>query len=167
MSQLYYILSGQHRFAAACELKEKMEKERLPIPDFVTKFNIIKPDTPLSIRQKIAGREHVRQETMRNQSLSDTVAWFLKEVEKVKSSDHPMIVKKDLLKETYIKTGKNPATDGTPVCFQSHMLLMSSTKIYFVFQDNWCKAMNGLAELALQVPDNWGGLLQYLCFNLH
>jgi hypothetical protein len=122
VNKLYYVLSGQHRFAAAMELKERMEKERVEVPEYCHKFrcNIIKPDTPLEVRQQIAGREQARQETVKRQSLSDTISWFLREVESAKAKaaqegTQVSVSKKELLRTTYIKTGKNTSTDGTVV----------------------------------------------------
>lgn len=123
VSRFYYILSGQHRYSAAIELMEGLTRDRLEVPQYLKSFrcHIVKQDTPLEVRQQIAGREQARQETVRKQTLSDTIQWFLKEVDIVKQralKDHvPVVIsKRDLLKITYMKTGKTITNDGTTVC---------------------------------------------------
>ena len=122
MSRLFYVLSGQHKYSAAVELADRMVLERVEVPAYLTKFrcHIIKADTPLELRQKIAGREQARQDTVKRQSLSDTIQWFLKEVEMftqraVQNNEPVIISKRELLKLTYQKTGKSFNADGTPV----------------------------------------------------
>jgi hypothetical protein len=111
---------------------ESLTRDRLEVPQYLRSFrcHVVKQDTPLDIRQRIAGREQARQETVRKQTLSDTIQWFLKEVETVKQraarDQVPVVIsKRDLLKTTYMKTGKTITNDGTIVC---HLCVVYATR---------------------------------------
>lgn len=135
-----------------------MEQERIPVPKWCQKFRcqVIKAGTSLQDRQLIAGREQARQEGVQRQKLSDTVRWFRNEArmaqERMEKAGVPVVLNKgELLRSTYIKTGKNIASDGTMVCISaSHAI---NRTILLPSQDNWCKVMNNLAELIIRVPD--------------
>ena len=111
-----YILDGQHQFAAASALREELVKKEMPLPKWMTTFRCkrINPDTKLDRRQLIAGRQQARTTTVMQQSLSQKVMWFLREV---KESDPAALPSKAaLLQKVYLKCGCTRTSDGSLVC---------------------------------------------------
>ena len=111
-----YILDGQHKYSAASVLREDLQRRDLPVPRWMTFFRCrrVNPSVPLDKRQLIAGREQARTSTVMQQSLSQKLAWFLKEAKEADPTTMPS--KAGLLQKVYLKCGCTKASDGSVVC---------------------------------------------------
>lgn len=95
----------------------------------VFRCRVVKSGLDLSTLQKIAGKEQAKAQTVTAMAFSQTLGWFLKELETVRADCsrrgvEPVINKNTLLLDTYNKTGKTLKYDGKPVCnFLSSSLL--------------------------------------------
>ena len=123
----YVIIDGQHKFSAAQLVRERFLTCNKPAPAWTENFRctIIKPTRDISLLQRIAGRQQAKHEAVQAMDFTATVGWYLKEVEAVyrKASDmgvEPVIIRSELLRQVYEKTGKHPSKDGTLVCTPMH-----------------------------------------------
>ena len=117
-TRINYVLDGQHKFAAASAIREKLVQAEMPLPRWVTVFRCrrVKSYTRLDKRQVIAGRQQARSSTVMHQTLSQKLQWFLREVE---TTDEKVDSRASLLQKVYLKCGCTRATDGSLVCFPS------------------------------------------------
>ena len=108
------MLDGQHKFAAATVIREELTQKDMPLPRWVVFFRCrrVHPDTKLDRRQLIAGREQARSSTVMQQSLSQKLAWFIKEQQAADSNT----TRTALLQKVYLKCGCTRTTDGSLVC---------------------------------------------------
>lgn len=127
----YYILSGQHRFAAARKVAEEALKKAKVVPSWaqIFKCSVVKPETTLLQRQVIAGKVQQQQSTVHESALSERVRWLIREVadskaEAAEAGDTWRPNRTELLRLTYLKTGCKEVTDGTMVCASCCHLLI-------------------------------------------
>ena len=177
-----YVIDGQHKFAACAIIREQLQRTDRQLPKYLQVFRCkrIKPDTPLSIRQTIAGREQARAGTVLLEPLSAKVAWFLKE----RASAEAGVATSELLRRVYMKCGCTRSTDGSMVRVSSFLALpvsMLSESLFALLtcqrewiwnavtvtpvfcsspvcsclsaQETFQKAMYALAEWAMQCGD--------------
>ena len=123
MELKYYILDGQHQFEACKAIRDRAERKREAVPTWATKFNcrIVKTDTSLEDRQKIAGRQQARAGNVKMTTMSDNLTLFYKFVQKEKEvaaaqGRSPRFNPTQYLSETWIKSGKSAVRDGDVVC---------------------------------------------------
>ena len=122
MTGKYVVISGQHRLAASRKILEEEQAAGRPAPTWCTKFKVkeVKPGTDLKTRQTIAGMLQGREMTVHAMTLSDRVAWMVREVEEQRAAaadpGQLKIRRAEVLRNTYEKTGCNEATDGSVVC---------------------------------------------------
>ena len=107
------ILDGQHKISAALQLKDELVKAGRTIPDFLLRVRclVVRQDTDVGTRQQIAGLQQARSANVKQQSLADRCAMFLREAE----AAGPAAQKVSLLKAVYVKSGCIRETDGTEV----------------------------------------------------
>ena len=108
----YYIISGQHRFEASRQFRERENNKGRAPPQWAVKFNcdVLKEGLSLTELQRIAGRLQAQQGTVRAMTVAETMAFFLK-IQKRRPND----TTSKLLVDTFKCTGKS-IQDGTPVC---------------------------------------------------
>ena len=67
-------------------------------------------------RQIIAGRQQARTGTVMQQSLSQKVEWFLRELQEATAAGGGVVTKSALLQKVYWKCGCTKSGDGSLVC---------------------------------------------------
>ena len=122
-SGLFFVLDGQHKFAAAMQVRRKLETANRPLPGWTRRFRcrIIKPVTPLETLQKVARREQAKAMTVAAMTFAQTMQWYLRELEAVQAEaarrgEAVVVNRSQLLRSTYDKTGKTLKYDGQVVC---------------------------------------------------
>ena len=122
-TQKYFVIDGQHKFQASQNIRRKLESENRPVPMWAKQFRcrVLKAGLELEVLQRVAGREQARSQTVASMTFSQTMDWFLREVEKVRSAaeraGEPVVINRsELLRLTYDKTGKTTKYDGSVVC---------------------------------------------------
>ena len=122
-TQKYFVIDGQHKYQASQNIRRKLESENRPVPQWARRFRcrVLKAGLELEVLQKVAGREQARSQTVASMTFSQTMDWFLREVEKVRSAaeraGEPVVINRsDILRLTYDKTGKTTKYDGSVVC---------------------------------------------------
>jgi hypothetical protein len=75
----YIIISGQHGAKALMELREEALKNNQPLPEYLRHFrgDVLLHDTPLEVRELLAGDEQFRQSVLEPLKLSDWVHHFV------------------------------------------------------------------------------------------
>ena len=62
-SSRYYVLGGQHALAAVLAMRKRLQEQSLPVPEHLSLVlaRVLKVDTPLDIRQRVAGDHQAAQ----------------------------------------------------------------------------------------------------------
>ena len=130
-----YVIDGQHKFAACAVMREQLQRTDRQLPRYLQVFRCkrIRPDTPLGIRQTIAGREQARAGIVLLEPLSAKVAWFLRE----RASAEAGVATSELLRRVYMKCGCTRTTDGSMVRTSS-FLPASSVPCCFLNRVSLC-----------------------------
>ena len=80
---VYWILNGQHKYLAAMDHRALAIKRGDPPPSWTTTFTctVIKKDTPLTMVQRIAGRQQAKSQFLRPISFLQTVDHLAMQIE--------------------------------------------------------------------------------------
>ena len=94
-------------------LRDELTKAGRTIPNSLLRIRciVVRQDTDVGTRQQIAGLQQARAANVKQQSLADRCAMFLREVE----AAGPAARKADILKSVYVKSGCIRETDGNEV----------------------------------------------------
>ena len=101
-------------------IKQELEARHLEVPDWCLKFrcDILKPETPLEVRQLVAGRKQAKQQAAIQLTLLETMQIFSKQVAKYREQrpDSDSIPMKEILHNTYMVSGQSVSQSGSFVC---------------------------------------------------
>ena len=122
------MLSGQHKLAAVEMVRQDLNKQGLPIPDWAQVFDcqVVKANVDLATRQLIAGVEQSRAGVTKALTMGEKLEWLGRKLD----TDYPPVPgqeateryrdveKVKLLAAAYQCTGCTEAQDGAKVvCF--------------------------------------------------
>ena len=109
----HYILDGQHKFSAAQLLLTEMTKAGGTLPQWLQRIHclVVKQSADVNVRQQIDGRQQARSANVKQQSMGDRAAMFLRELEKVEGTPN----RATILKAVYTKSGCVKDVDGSEV----------------------------------------------------
>ena len=117
----FWILSGQHSYMAAAEMRVEAGKKARAVPEWTKAFRckVIKADTELGILREIAGREQARSLATKPLSFSDTMSFF-HEIAQVCTLSHALgMVTRDGFTYCGVAVNCFPEHKGSSVCVRS------------------------------------------------
>ena len=117
-TQRYYVLDGQHKYAAASEMRSEWMRANRELPTWCTTFRcrVVRPDLTVDTLQAIAGRMQAQASAVEAMSYSETMQLFLNMWRaEVQSTPNKVPSRSEVLRRVYIKSGKSIMVDGAEV----------------------------------------------------
>ena len=115
----YWVLSGQHRLQATLEFRAKLESAGEPIPEWckVARCHCTVEGLSKDQLQLLAGRLQAQSSAIIPLSFETTMRRCLDEIKEYRDK-HSVVEPPytDVLRTTFLKTGKSIINDGKPVC---------------------------------------------------
>ena len=137
----HFVLHGQHEFTASQAIKHRLETAGSMVPGWCKQFRckIVREDVDLATLQRIALEDQAMTANVVTVSFTRTMRLYKKEMDAIvneykRRGEHPVLNRRELLRTTYNKTGKNANADGPVVCAMSlRWLSLSSALAAFRF----------------------------------